>query len=106
MKVEGLMSKSGKFSKELYPILRKKTEVLGLQSENKPKNAGGPKLSQYRQPNPHKNDSLKRPGSSSFLSQSRQDRDRALVSVTQLSKDKVPSSLQYYSQFTIIHRWV
>lgn len=96
MKVEGLMSKSGRFSKELYPILRKKTEVLGLQ-------APAPTLKPTRTsstasllPKPLPN---KRPETSCFRSQSRQDRDRAL-----LSKDKVPSFMQYHSQYTAVHK--
>jgi len=97
MKVEGLMSKSGRFSKELYPILRKKTEVLGLGASipRLPKGANRPSsVSVVAKLLP-----AKRPESSFFRSQSRQDRDRAL-----LTKDKVPSSLQYYSQYSSVHK--
>lgn len=96
MKVEGLMSKSGRFSKELYPILRKKTEILGLQAPVPVLKPTRTLSSSFLTP-----PSLptKRPETACFRSQSRQDRDRAL-----LSKDKVPSSMQYHSQYTAVHK--
>lgn len=93
------MSKSGRFSKELYPILRKKTEVLGLQQSLSHSTKGQNTRNSTLSVSFVKSTPTLHPESCFFRSQSRQDRDRAL-----LSKDKVPSSLQYYAQFTAVHR--